>query len=117
MLPAQRRQPACGHEWRRAGEHSGEEDEMSPLAVHSLRDFRPDLHGAIEQLHLAGYDGEAHVLASSMEGAYATAAEMLAAIGSAVLRVERGLGSEAPREVRAAFQRALTEVRKAVPLL
>ena len=87
------------------------------LPMHNLRDFRPDLHSAIDQLHFAGFDGEAYVLAASMEGAYATAVEMLAAIGGAVLRVERGLGTEAPLEVKAAFQRALAEVRKAVPSL
>jgi hypothetical protein len=85
--------------------------------MHNLRDFRPDLHCAIEQLHIAGFDGEAYVLAASMEGAYGTALEMLSAIGGAVLRVERALGSDIPGEVQSAFQRALTEVRKAIPAL
>ena len=85
--------------------------------MHNLRDFRPDLHAAIECLHIAGFDGEAYVLAASMEGAYSSALEMLSAIGGAVLRVERGLGPNIPDEVEAAFQRALTEVRKAVPAL
>lgn len=83
--------------------------------MHDLRDFRPDLHVAIEYLHLAGFFGEAHVLAASMQGAYGTALEMLGAIGGAVLRVERGLGAELPTEVQAVFQSALAEVRKAVP--
>lgn len=83
--------------------------------MHDLRDFRPDLQSAIEQLHLAGFDGEAYVLASSMEGAYGTALEMVSAIGGAVLRVERALGADIPREVHSAFQRAMAEVRKAIP--
>lgn len=83
--------------------------------MHDLRDFRPDLYMAIEYLHLAGFFGEAHVLAASMQGAYGTASEMLGAIGDAVLRVERGLGAEIPGEVRAVFQSTLAEVRKAVP--
>ena len=87
------------------------------LSMHDLRDFRPDLQSAIEQLHLAGYDGEAYVLAASMEGAYATALEMVAAIGGAVLRVEQALGADIPREVQSAFRRAMAEVRKAVPAL
>ena len=85
--------------------------------MHDLRDFRPDLQSAIEQLHLAGFDGEAYVLAASMEGAYATALEMVSAIGGAVLRVERALGADIPRDVKSAFQRAMAEVRKAVPAL
>ena len=85
--------------------------------MHDLRDFRPDLQSAIEQLHLAGFDGEAYVLAASMEGAYVTALEMVSAIGGAVLRVERALGADIPREVQSAFQRAMAEVRKAVPAL
>jgi hypothetical protein len=88
-----------------------------PHPMHDLRDFRPDLHSAIEHLHLAGYDGEAYVLAASMEGAYVTALEMVSAIGGAVLRVERALGADIPREVQSAFQRAMTEVRKAIPAL
>lgn len=85
--------------------------------MHDLRDFRPDLQSAIEQLHLAGFDGEAYVLAASLEGAYATALEMVSAIGGAVLRVEHALGADIPREVQSAFQRAMAEVRKAVPAL
>jgi len=85
--------------------------------MHNLRDFRPDLQAAIEQLHVAGFDGEAYVLAASMEGAYGTALEMLSAIGGAVLRVEKFLGPDIPGEVQAAFQRALIEVRKALPAL
>lgn len=85
--------------------------------MHNLRDFRPDLQSAIESLHIAGFDGEAYVLAASMEGAYGTALEMVSAIGGAVLRVERSLGSDLPEDVQTAFRRAMTEVRKAVPAL
>lgn len=88
-----------------------------PQPMHNLRDFRPDLRTAIDHLHEAGFDGEAYVLAAALEGAYDSALEMLSAIGSAVLRVERGLGTSLPIEVRAAFQRSLVEVRKALPLL
>lgn len=88
-----------------------------PQPMHNLRDFRPDLRTAIDHLHEAGFDGEAYVLTAALEGAYASAHEMLSAIGSAVLRVERGMGPALPSEVKAAFQRALLEVRKALPLL
>lgn len=85
--------------------------------MHDLRDFRPDLMTAIEHLHTAGFDGEAYVIAASLEGAYGTSLDMLAAIGAAVLRVERGLGTDIPPQVRDAFGRALTEMRKAIPSL
>jgi hypothetical protein len=85
--------------------------------MHDLRDFRPDLHAAIGDLHRAGFDGEAYVLAASMEGAYSSALEMVQAIRAAVLRVERALGADIPREVSAAFQCALAEVARVVTAL
>ena len=85
--------------------------------MHNLRDFRPDLHAAIGDLHRAGFDGEAYVLAASMEGAYSSALEMVQAIHAAVLRVERALGADIPREVSAAFQCALAEVARVVAAL
>ena len=85
--------------------------------MENLRDFRPDLHAAIRYLHGAGFDGEAYVLAAAMEGAYGTALEMVQAIGGAVLRVERALGEDLPKEVHAVFQRALEEVSRAVVAL
>ncbi|HEX6927104.1 MAG TPA: hypothetical protein VF167_16895 [Longimicrobiaceae bacterium] len=85
--------------------------------MHNLRDFRPDVRLAIEQLHRAGFDGEAYVLASALEGAYSSALEMVQAIAGAVRRVERTLGADAPREVRASFRRALEEVARVVVVL
>lgn len=85
--------------------------------MHNLRDFRPDLRAAIEQLHRAGFDGEAWVLAAALEGAYSSALEMVQAIAGAVRRIESALGSDVPREVGAAFQRALGEVSRVVAAL
>lgn len=85
--------------------------------MQNLRDFRPDLRAAVGSLHQAGYDGEAYVLAAAMEGAYASALEMAQAIGNAVRRVERTLGSDIPMDVAAAFQRSLAEVGRVVAAL
>lgn len=85
--------------------------------MHDLRDFRPDLRAAIGVLHRAGFDGEAYVLAASMEGAYGSALEMVQAIRAAVIRVERALGADLPREASAAFQHALAEVARVVAAL
>jgi hypothetical protein len=85
--------------------------------MHDLRDFRPDLRGAIGCLHHAGFDGEAYVLASAMEGAYASSLEMVQAIGAAVLRVERALGADLPAEVGHAFRAILAEVARAAAAL
>lgn len=57
------------------------------------------------------------MLIASMAGAYGTALEMVQAIGGAVLRVQRALGTEPPAEVSAAFQRALDEVARVVAAL
>src|SRR5690606_35327970 len=88
-----------------------------PQPMHNLRDFRPDVRDACEELRRSGFDREAYVLIASMEGAYSTALEMLQAIGGAVLRVERALGAELPGDVSAAFQRALAEVARVVAAL
>lgn len=85
--------------------------------MQNLRDFRPDLRAAIGTLHRAGYDGEAYVLAASLEGAYSTALEMAQAIRAAALRVDRALGADLPAEARAALQGALAEVARVVAAL
>lgn len=85
--------------------------------VHSIRDFRPELRSAIDQLSEAGFHREAFVLTASMEGAYCTATEMLGGIGEAVLRMERRLGPELPAGVGTAFSHALGEIRKVLPAL
>jgi|SRR5690242_19966883 hypothetical protein len=85
--------------------------------LHSIRDFRPELRSAIDQLSDAGFHREAFVLTASMEGAYCTATEMLGGIGEAVLRMERRLGPELPVGVGAAFSHALDEIRKVLPAL
>lgn len=81
------------------------------------RDFRPVLRDAIGGLHRAGFDGHAYVLTAAMEGAYGTSLEMVQAIRGAVLRVERALGEDIPREVRLAFQGALAEVTRVLAAL
>src|SRR5690606_20600815 len=85
--------------------------------MHDLRDFRPDLRGAIGSLHRAGFDGEAYVLAVALEGAYESALDMAQAIGGAVLRVQRALEGELPDDARAALQSAHTEVVRVVAAL
>lgn len=85
--------------------------------MHNIRDFRPELRSAIDQLSEAGFHREAFVLTASMEGAYCTATEMLGGIGEAVLRMERRLGPELPAEVGTAFSHALDEIRKVLPAL
>jgi hypothetical protein len=85
--------------------------------MHDFRDFRPELRGAIEQLSDAGFYGEAFVLTAALEGAYASASDMVSGIGDAVLRVERSLGSHIPGEVGHSFERVLTEIRKVCPAL
>lgn len=94
-------------------------DEGAPMRVplNNLRDFRPELRSAIDQLRDAGFHSEAFVLTASMEGAYCTATEMLGGIGGAVLRMERRLGPEVPSGVTAAFTHALDEIRKVLPAL
>lgn len=89
--------------------------EVAP--VNNLRDFRPELRTAIDQLRDAGFHKEAFVLTASMEGAYCTASEMLGGIGEAVLRMERRLGPEVPIEVSTAFNHTLDEIRKVLPAL
>jgi len=90
----------------------------SPLApLYTLRDFRPELRTAIDELRDAGYTDEAFVLTASMEGAYCTAAEMLDGIGGAVLRMERRLGPDVPADVDRAFDHTLAEIRKVLPAL
>lgn len=84
---------------------------------HDIRDFRPELRAAIDQLTEAGFHREALVLTASMEGAYCTATEMLGGIGEAVLRMERRLGPELPVGVETAFSHALDEIRKVIPTL
>jgi hypothetical protein len=84
---------------------------------HDIRDFRPELRAAIDQLTVAGFHREAFVLTASMEGAYCTATEMLGGIGEAVLRMERRLGPELPVGVETAFSHALDEIRKVIPAL
>lgn len=85
--------------------------------MQNLRDFRPDLRAAIGSLHRAGYDGEAYVLAKSLEGAYTTALEMVQAIRAAVLRVDRTLGADLPGEARAALQGVLADVTRVMAAL
>lgn len=99
------------------GEASPLMDLTRTAQMHNLRDFRPDVRLAIEQLHRAGLDGEAYVLASALEGAYSSALEMVQAIAGAVRRVDRTLGADAPREVRASFRRTLDEVARVVAVL
>ena len=85
--------------------------------MHDLRDFRPDLRSAIDQLRDAGYYGEAFVLAAALEGAYSTASEMVGGIGDAVLRVERRLGVRIPVRVETTLDSVLDEIRKVCPAL
>jgi hypothetical protein len=87
------------------------------MRVHDLRDFRPDLRSAIDQLREAGYYGEAFVLTAALEGAYRTASEMVGGIGGAVLRVERRLGANLPVHVVATLDSVLDEIRKVCPAL